>query len=89
MTNAKGGVDMEKILMLDVSENGKQIGEKLFAVLDAEQKKSYLNMFLSGAVIKIVKILLSSSLISIRRNNNVILWQKFKKAIYIFVWNRE
>lgn len=30
---------MEKILMLDVSENGKQIGEKLFAVLDAEQKK--------------------------------------------------
>ena len=25
--------------MFDVSENGKQIGEKLFAVLDAEQKK--------------------------------------------------
>ncbi len=30
---------MGKIAMLDVSESGKQIGEKLFAVLDPEQKK--------------------------------------------------
>lgn len=30
---------MGKIAMLDVSENGKQIGEKLFAVLDPKQKK--------------------------------------------------
>lgn len=30
---------MGKIAMLDVSESGRQIGEKLFAVLDAVQKK--------------------------------------------------
>lgn len=30
---------MGKIAMLDVSESGRQIGEKLFAVLDPEQKK--------------------------------------------------
>ena len=30
---------MGKIAMLDLSESGRQIGEKLFAVLDPEQKK--------------------------------------------------
>ena len=30
---------MEKIAMLDISESGRQIGKKLFAVLESKQKK--------------------------------------------------
>ena len=50
----RGGDDMGKLAVLDISETGRQIGEKLFAVLDSEQKKELTHYFLS----RIPKVLL-------------------------------
>lgn len=36
---------MGKLVVLDISETGRQIGEKLFAVLDSEQKKELTQYF--------------------------------------------
>ena len=43
--NIEGGDDMGKIAMLDVSESGRKIGEKLFAALDPKQKKELIQYF--------------------------------------------
>ena len=79
-----------KLAVLDISETGKQIGEKLFILLD-ERQRILRNLFWEERKIKTILHIFHAGRLMLVPGKQIsgCFLQKFMRAVYISVRNRE
>ena len=80
-----------KLVVLDISESGKQIGEKLFALLDEKQKTDLAKLFWKERKKKIIfqKFHARYKMPLSKKQIPGCILQKFMRVVYISVRSRE
>lgn len=80
-----------KLVVLDISESGKQIGEKLFALLDEKQKTDLATFVLERKEEKIIfqKFHARYKMPLSKKQIPGCILQKFMRVVYISVRSRE